>query len=135
MSPAVQPWIPAIRINIKASEELARTVAESAKSCGDVAAVAKELPGATANDLGTIALPDLPEKIAAAVKDLAIGRFSAPIRNKTDVMMLMVCKRQAIQGKGPNRESISNNLARRRLAMLAQRYLRDLRRSAVVELR
>ena len=47
----------------------------------------------------------------------------------------MVCKREDIKGKGVNRESISNNLARRRLAMLAQRYLRDLRRSAVVELR
>jgi hypothetical protein len=30
---------------------------------------------------------------------------------------------------------VSNNLARQRLAMLAHRYLRDLRRSAVVELR
>lgn len=97
--------------------------------------MAKELPAATANDLGTIAMPDLPKNIVAAVKDLAIGRFSAPIRNKSGVMMLMVCDRQAIQGKGPNRESVSDNLARRRLTMLAQRYLRDLRRSAVVELR
>lgn len=126
---------PAGEVDFKAGEEVARTVADSAKSCDDVAAVAKELPAATANDLGFIAMPDLPKNIVAAVKDLAIGRFSAPIRNKSGVMMLMVCDRQAIQGKGPNRESVSDNLARRRLTMLAQRYLRDLRRSAVVELR
>ena len=126
---------PAGEAEFMAGEELARTVADSAKSCGEVAAVAKELVAATANDLGTIAMPDLPKNIAAAVKDLAIGRFSAPIRSKSGIMMLMVCKRQAIQGKGPNRESVSNNLARQRLAMLAHRYLRDLRRSAVVELR
>jgi peptidyl-prolyl cis-trans isomerase SurA len=100
-----------------------------------VDAVAKELPGASAVDLGTIALNELPKKIASAVKDLAVGQFSQPIGNKTAVMMLMVCKREQTKGKGPNRETVSNSLAQQRLAMLAQRYLRDLRRSAVVELR
>ncbi|MBT4489651.1 MAG: hypothetical protein HOK30_21795 [Rhodospirillaceae bacterium] len=126
---------PAAEADFKAKEELAQAAGQSAKSCGEVEAAAKELPDASANDLGTIALPDLPQNIAGAVKELKIGQFSAPIRNKTAVMILMVCKRETIQGKGPNRQSVSDNLARRRLAMLAQRYLRDLRRSAVVELR
>ena len=98
-------------------------------------AVAKELPSAGANDLGTVTLADLPPDIAAAVKDLAIDRFSAPIRNSAGVMILMVCEREEFRSEGPNRQTIADNLARRRLSMLAQRFLRDLRRSAVVELR
>jgi peptidyl-prolyl cis-trans isomerase SurA len=119
---------------VESQINLARTASEKAQGCGAVEAVAKTLK-VDAGDLGSMALTDLPENIAAAVEDLAIGRFSAPIRNKGNVMLLMVCKRDKIKGKGPSRESISQTLTRRRLATLAQRYLRDLRRSAVVELR
>jgi peptidyl-prolyl cis-trans isomerase SurA len=121
--------------DFEARKELARVAMENTENCAEVEAVAAALPGATANDLGSVALADLPPNIAAAVKDLPIGRFSPPIRKQAAVIILMVCKREAIQGKGFNRQSVSNNIARRRLAMLAQRYLRDLRRSAVVELR
>jgi len=120
---------------IKVQEQLAQTVSENATGCDGVDAVAKELKVSGATDLGTVALANLPGHIVAAVKDLAIGRFSAPIRNKGAVMLLMVCKREEIQGQGLSRESISDNLTSERLATLAQRYLRDLRRSAVVELR
>jgi len=119
----------------KAQETLARTVAESTKGCGNVEAAAKEQQAASAGDLGSVKLTDLPANIAAAVKDLAVGSFSGPIRGKGSVMLLMVCKREKIKGQGPSRESITKNLTQQRLAMLAQRYLRDLRRSAVVELR
>jgi peptidyl-prolyl cis-trans isomerase SurA len=118
-----------------ARETLARTVAESSKGCGNVESAAKDLKLASAGDLGSVKLTDLPGNIAAAVKDLAVGRFSPPIRKKGSVMLLMVCKREKIKGQGPSRESITKNLTQQRLAMLAQRYLRDLRRSAVVELR
>jgi len=121
--------------DIEAKEALARMVGDSAKSCAEVEAVAKELPSAGANDLGTVKLADLPPNIVAAVKDLAIDRFSAPIRNSAGVMILMVCEREEFRSEGPNRQTIADNLARRRLSMLAQRFLRDLRRSAVVELR
>ena len=120
---------------VKIQEKLAQTVSENATGCSGVNAVAKELKVDGATDLGTLALANLPQHIANAIKDLAIGRFSAPIQNKGTVMLLMVCKREEIKGRGPSRESISDNLTRERLAMLAQRYLRDLRRSAVVELR
>ena len=121
--------------DINAKEALARMAGDSAKSCAEVEAVAKELPSAGANDLGTVTLADLPPNIAAAVKNLTIDRFSIPIRNSAGVMILMVCEREEVRSKGPNRQTIADNLARRRLSMLAQRFLRDLRRSAVVELR
>lgn len=120
---------------VKTQEQLAQTATREVEGCDKVDAVAQKLQVAGATDLGTVTLTDLPGNIASAVKDLAVGRFSAPIRNNGAVMILMVCKREEIDGKGPSRASISHDLSRRRLAMLAQRYLRDLRRSAVVELR
>ena len=122
-------------VDYEVRETLAKTMAESTKGCGNVATAAKELEMASAGDLGSVKLADLPGNIAETVRDLAIGRFSPPIRKKGLVMLLMVCKREKIKGQGPSRESITKNLTKQRLAMLAQRYLRDLRRSAVVELR
>ena len=43
--------------------------------------------------------------------------------------------REKMQVESFDRKIIANNLARQRLSILAQRHLRDLRRSAVVELR
>ncbi|MDA1099628.1 MAG: peptidylprolyl isomerase [Proteobacteria bacterium] len=120
---------------IEAQKQLVRAASQSATGCAGIDAVATQLQAAPAGDLGTVALTDLPENIGAAVKDLAIGRLSAPISNQDTVMLLMVCTREEIKGDGPSRESIVEDLTSRRLATLAERYLRDLRRSAVVELR
>ncbi|MDP6344885.1 MAG: peptidylprolyl isomerase [Alphaproteobacteria bacterium] len=119
----------------RTQEKLAETVADTAANCDDVEEIAGKLEAGDHADLGTLALQELPEKIRNAVKDLAIGRFSKPIRGNGGVMLLMVCEREVVKGRSPDRTAIADNLAQRRLVMLAQRYLRDLRRAAVVELR
>jgi peptidyl-prolyl cis-trans isomerase SurA len=45
----------------------------------------------------------------------------------------MICERQ--DDIGPNRDEIRLTLERERIGMLSRRYLRDLRRSAFVDLR
>jgi peptidyl-prolyl cis-trans isomerase SurA len=45
----------------------------------------------------------------------------------------MICDRQ--EDIGPNRDVIRGTLERKRVDMLSRRYLRDLRRSAFVDLR
>lgn len=121
--------------DFRAKEALARKVGKTVETCANVGTVSKGMQPVSVNDLGTVDLADLPPNIVTAVKDLAVGRFSVPIRNQTGVMILMVCKRKKIQAAKFNRERIANNLSNKRLSILAQRHLRDLRRSAVVELR
>ena len=47
----------------------------------------------------------------------------------------MVCQKKDPVGGLPTREEIADSLARERLDALARRYLRDLRRSAFVDIR
>jgi peptidyl-prolyl cis-trans isomerase SurA len=47
----------------------------------------------------------------------------------------IVCDRKDDQGIQISREAISDNIFGQRLAMMARRHLRDLRREAVVEYR
>jgi peptidyl-prolyl cis-trans isomerase SurA len=51
------------------------------------------------------------------------------------VGVIMVCQRTDPPGGLPTRDEISDQLARARLDALARRYLRDLRRSAYVDIR
>lgn len=115
--------------------ELAQTVRDSVRGCDEVMPIAKELQVEQAGDLGVLRLGEMPDKIRGAVEELEIGVFSEPIDLDEGYMLLMVCERVEPESNMPTREDIEESLLRSRVTMLAQRYLRDLRRDAIVELR
>jgi peptidyl-prolyl cis-trans isomerase SurA len=47
----------------------------------------------------------------------------------------MVCDREEAKAYRPTHEAISRSLGEQRLGMMARRYMRDLRRTAVIDLR
>jgi len=118
----------------QSQRELAEIVRDSVEGCDQIALIAEELK-AQAGDLGVLRLGDMPVGIRNAVKDLEIGSFSDPIDLDEGLMLLMVCQRDEPQTTLPSREDIEQKLLRDRVTMLAQRYMRDLRRDAIVELR
>ena len=121
--------------NAGAARDLAQQVMARAPGCDGLAGTAAAFQIEEAGDLGTVKLRELPEEIRGAVAELPIGDFSKPIITSDAIMLLMVCERDVPKVEPPDRAKIEEELMRRRLAMLAQRYLRDLRRDAVVELR
>lgn len=86
-------------------------------------------------DLGKVKLSELPPPIASAVANLPVNSLSRPIEAPAGFMLLMVCSRDAQAQALPARQNIRNRLLGERLSVLAQRYLRDLKRDAVIELR
>lgn len=123
------------KTDVEAQAALAQTVSEAVSGCDEVATVAKELNSSKFGDLGTVRLNEVPAKIRNAVRNLDTGRFSAPLVTPAGIVLLMVCKREETKPAEPDRERIERELLSRRTATLAERYLRDLRRAAVVELR
>ena len=121
--------------NAEAARDLTEQIMARAPGCDGLTTVAAEFEIKDAGDLGTVKLRELPEELRGAVADLPIGDFSKPIISSDAIMLLMVCEREVPVVEPPDRQKIEQELLRRRLAMLAQRYLRDLRRDAVVELR
>jgi peptidyl-prolyl cis-trans isomerase SurA len=115
--------------------DLAKTVRGSMSGCESVDSIAKEVGSSRPAELGTFQLSDLSPLIRTAVDDLEVGQPSQPVRMPGGVAVLMVCQRVAPEVKLPGREEISDQLVRRRLDMMARRYLRDIRRAAVVDVR
>lgn len=114
---------------------LARTISATVQGCTDLDNVIKDVGTPQSGDLGTVKLVDMPARFRTAVQSLAVGQASDPVRTEEGVHVLMVCDRNAPEIRGPNRDAIEAAIGQARLSMLARRYIRDLRRDAVVEYR
>jgi peptidyl-prolyl cis-trans isomerase SurA len=80
------------------------------------------------------------DQIAPGMRNIVLGleagRSSQPIVQKNGVGVIMVCEKVAPSAPTvPTREEIAETLMRQRLDTLARRYMRDLRRTAFVDVR
>lgn len=105
-------------------------LAEPAQGCSNFNALADDTDAARTSDLGAVKMSALPDDIRPKVADLPLQTPSEPLQVAGGYAVLMVCERTG----GIDREQIRQNLQRERLNMLAQRYMRDLRRQANIEI-
>ncbi|WP_455372635.1 peptidylprolyl isomerase [Limibacillus halophilus] len=103
------------------------------QGCGELTQrVADEVSDAEVRDFGKLPPGDLPPDMARAVQNLQEGQFSEPFRRADSVMLAMICNKDA---SGLDRQRITENLQREQLELISRRYMRDLRRSANVDIR
>lgn len=119
--------------SIDAQMQTARAIASSVRGCEDFATAAAEAGTPQPAAPAKFKLKDLNAELRALASQLEVGQASTPIRLSSGVQVLMICERQ--EDIGPDRDVIRGTLERERIGMLSRRYLRDLRRSAFVDLR
>lgn len=105
--------------------------------CGRVETVAKEI-GATVAINDAIRLKDLPPALQGMMKQLSIGQATPPFGSaKEGLRVLVLCGRDdaAAQVKAPSFDEVYAQMNDERVNMRARRYLRDLRRDAIVDYR
>ncbi|MEO5337610.1 MAG: peptidylprolyl isomerase [Magnetospirillum sp. WYHS-4] len=146
--------------DVAAAGDRARTLAAPAKTCQELEAIGRKI-SPLSGPLGTLKLKDLPADLQKTISGLKVNQMAPPRRTVDGVGVLMLCDRRdtgapaaapppqpappaAVQapGKPPaapdkaaEREAVRNSLMNERLTAQARRYLRDLRRSAVVDMR
>jgi peptidyl-prolyl cis-trans isomerase SurA len=113
----------------------AEEVSKQAKSCGELAQLGHEKAPQTSGDLGWVKIGELPAELRQTVHKLKVAEASPPVRLRGGIGVLMVCDRQASPSALPTREEVTNNLTEGKFETLAQRYLRDLRRQAFIDIR
>ena len=109
------------------------SLAKGITSCDQVPQVAKSIGTPDFGDIGTVRAGDLPESVQSAVMNLQSGQATEPIRSDNMLRVLVVCDRKDPEFRMPSPDEIENNLFNQRLSLLARRYLRDLRRDAIVD--
>ncbi len=104
------------------------------RGCGDAQTAAASFGAqVVGND---IAMRALPEALQNEILKLNIGQSTPPFGTLEEgVRVLMLCGRDdpAAEAGGPDRETILSQMEEDRINKRAQRYLRDLRRDAVID--
>lgn len=127
-----------IAVPIQPGQEQA-AVAEAARatkniqSCAQADAIAAKVGGQTSESAGDLTIDQVPAKVRDLVKTLPIGQPSQPIVANGAANVLVVCLREQSDGLG--REQVTERLTREKVELEAQRYLRDLRRAANIDIR
>jgi peptidyl-prolyl cis-trans isomerase SurA len=104
------------------------------RGCGDAENVASQV-GAQVVTNDQMRIRDLPEALQAVLLKLTVGEATPPFGALNEgVRVLMVCGRDDPKVEsGPNIEQLTAQLEDDRVQKRAQRYLRDLRRDAVID--
>lgn len=107
------------------------------KGCGDVAAMAQRVKGEVV-DNDAVRVRDLPPALQPVMLNLRVGEATPPFGSSQDgvIRALVVCGRdEPQQASLPSFEQIQNQMEEQRVNLRARRYLRDLRRDAVIDYR
>jgi len=100
--------------------------------CGDLDSAISSISGATVADLGQTQESELSPAIRERINGVGDGRASPLVVNGDQVTTIVVCGRQTGGAGVPPREEIEDRLREQELTMLAERYLRNLRREATI---
>jgi peptidyl-prolyl cis-trans isomerase SurA len=109
--------------------------ARAVAGCGGADKLAADFHAEIVQSDGT-KLRDLPTTLQNMMLPMQVGQATLPYGNLDDgVRVLVICGRDEVDANQPTAVDIENQLTEERVNMRARRYLRDLRRDAVIEFR
>lgn len=108
---------------------------DSFTTCKNTEAKAKEMDARNVTRTGQVELRRFPKNLQSEISTTEAGQVIGPKKNEKIAEMIVVCDRKDDQGATISRDAIENNLYSQRLAIMARRHLRELRRDSIVEYR
>ena len=104
-------------------------------NCQDVPELAAAAGITGRTDIAPLRLRDLTNEFREEVQDLEIGQSTDVMDSQDGKRVLIMCDRQEPVVQEPDFDAVFNQLEQQRLSMMARRYLRDIRRDAIVDYR
>ncbi|TNE61996.1 MAG: peptidylprolyl isomerase [Alphaproteobacteria bacterium] len=116
-------------------EAIASKLHDENTSCSDIAGLAEQAGADGRQEVGVLRLRDLQGEVRAAIEPLQTGGATPIMHMEDGLRVLVVCGREEPEVQEPNFDAIYDQLEQQRLSMMARRYLRDIRRDAIVDYR
>ncbi|MCH8347773.1 MAG: peptidyl-prolyl cis-trans isomerase, partial [Proteobacteria bacterium] len=104
-------------------------------SCADLTDMVNELGEVLYRDLGEISLKQLNPDLRKILMPIAVGQATKPINTPDGFIIFAICNRRMPDATLPSPDEIRNQIETQRIAMMGRRYLRDLRRDAIIDYR
>lgn len=126
-----------ITYDVTTEDHLAKleSLRDSFTTCKNTEAKAKEMDAGNVTRTGQVELRRFPKNLQSEISTTEAGQVIGPKKNEKIAEMVVVCDRKDDQGATISRDAIENNLYSQRLAIMARRHLRELRRDSIVEYR
>lgn len=120
---------------VAAATKLLTDLKPKISGCDTLETAAGKVDGLVAGDLGEAEITDLAPAFQDAANKLDVGQISDPIRTDAGMHLIAVCGKRQGGANAPSHDQIENRLRGQQLALIAKRYLRDLRNQATIEQR
>jgi peptidyl-prolyl cis-trans isomerase SurA len=122
----------------EAAEPIVARFAQAARSvggCGGAEKIATDFHGEVVTS-DQIKMRDLPPTLQQMMLPMQVGQSTQPFGSiEEGVRVLVICGRDEVDPTEPTFDQVYNQINEERVNMRARRYLRDLRRDAVIEFR
>lgn len=125
-----KPTQAAIRRQITVATRLGRT----AKTCEELLDLGRKSNAVSTQMLRGVRIRTLAPALRRLLDRRKVNQASRPVPTRPGVQVFMVCSR-AFKTDLPNRKQVLGQIYRRELSIRTQRYLRDLRRAANIDIR
>ncbi len=114
--------------------EIAEAKAAEFNSCENLGDFVAALgPNAVSRDLGNVPLKQLNPELRKIIMPIPANRATEPINTPEGFVVFIVCDRFMPEAKLPTPEVIQQQIETQRIALMSRRYLRDLRRDAIID--
>tara|TARA_B110000483_G_scaffold7733_1_gene9097 strand:+ start:64 stop:1332 length:1269 start_codon:yes stop_codon:yes gene_type:complete len=106
------------------------------KSCNELSELAKTEANMQGRNIGKVSLKNLPKKFREAIQNREVNKPTTPIISDDGIYIIMVCERNAkLNQEFALKEVITTNIKNRLTKILKERYLLDLNRKALIDIR
>jgi peptidyl-prolyl cis-trans isomerase SurA len=113
----------------------AQQVTNTAKSCGEMAKIARDEAPQFSTQTPSVRASDLPPELRDVLLNLKVAEASKPIPARGGIGVAMVCTRSDPTPDIPTTDQVYDQIMHERMDQMSRRYLRDLRRGAYVDIR
>ena len=109
--------------------------AQSVGGCGGADKIAADFRGELVES-DQVKIRDLPPALQQIILPMQVGQATQPFGSiEEGVRVLVICGRDEIAAAEPSYDEVYNRINEERINVRARRYLRDLRRDAIIEFR
>ena len=132
------PLAGATKADMEVAAKIAAQIRATYGGCEKLATLPKQLPGAVYFDMSDVKLTDLGPEFQKALATTKPGEMAPPIMDEAGIELIGRCDARVEVRTAftmPTYEQVQNQLFDQQISALARRYLRDLKRDALVETR
>ena len=123
---------------VERGREISRKISQEARSCNQFAEFGRRYKGLVLETSHSSLISEFSGPFKNSLMTQEIGLVAKPERTAEGFMLLVVCSRFAGRVDGPplpSAKDLEKRLKSEKINLLAQRYMRDLRRGAYLDLR